>query len=104
MLFRSFYYGLPNNTSVDVSGNGTFTGVLYAPSAAMSLSGGGSSDEDFTGAAIAKTVTMNGHFNFHYDEALKKFGPFRGFIVTSWNEMPPQEVATIPVSLSFLNP
>lgn len=99
-----FYYGLTNNTSLDVGGNGTFTGAIYAPNADLSLSGGGSSDEDFTGAAIAKTVTMNGHFNFHYDEALKKFGPFRGFIVTSWNEMSPQEVATTPVSLDFLNP
>jgi hypothetical protein len=30
---------------------------------------------------------MNGHLNFHYDEALGKRGPSRGFIITSWNEI-----------------
>ena len=57
------------------------------------MSGGGSSDNDFTGAAIVKTATMNGHFKFHYDEDLANYGPGRGYIVTTWNEMAPQAVA-----------
>jgi hypothetical protein len=91
------YYGLPSNTSLSMSGNTAFTGVIYAPSADFSLGGGGSTDYDFVGASITKTVTMNGHFNFHYDEALSKYGPMRGFVVTSWNEMSPQEVAGLAI-------
>ena len=37
-------------------------------------------------------MTLNGHFNFHYDEALQQNGPSRGFVVTSWNEMTPGEI------------
>ena len=87
------YYGLTNNTKVEMGGNASFIGVVYAPNADLTLSGGGSSTAaDFTGAGIAKTVLMNGHYNFHYDEALRKYGPSKGYVVTSWNEMSPQEV------------
>jgi hypothetical protein len=89
------YYGLPGNTSLSYSGNGTFTGVIYAPNADFTLNGGGNSTYDFVGASISKTVSMNGHFNFHYDEALAKYGPKRGFVVTSWNEMTPAEVNSL---------
>lgn len=87
------YYGLTNNTSLSLSGNAAFTGVIYAPNADFTLGGGGNNTYDFVGASITKTATMNGHFNFHYDEALSKFGPMRGYVVTSWNEMSPTEVA-----------
>ena len=69
-----------------------FTGALYTPSADFTLGGGGSTTTDFIGAAIVKTVGMNGHYNFHYDEALSKYGPNKGYVVTSWNEMSPGEV------------
>jgi hypothetical protein len=88
------YYGLPANTSLSISGNGAFSGTIYAPNADLALNGGGNDAVDFIGATITKTSTMNGHFNFHYDEALSKFGPSRGYIVTSWNEMTPAEVGT----------
>jgi hypothetical protein len=90
------YYGLTNNTSVDIGGNGTFVGTLYAPNAALTLHGGGGGDEDFSGAAIAKTVDINGHFKFHYDEALAFIGPPKGYVVTKWDEMSPAEVAGGP--------
>lgn len=83
---KFMYYGLPSNTSVSFSGNASFTGVIYAPSAALSLGGGGSNTYDFVGASISSTVTMNGHFNFHYDESLANIGPSRGYVVTSWTE------------------
>lgn len=86
------YYGLPSNTSVSVVGNGTIIGTIYAPNADLTLAGGGTSDTDFMGASVAKTTKMNGHFKFHYDEALKPFGPTRGYVVTSWNELPPDQV------------
>ena len=43
-------------------------------------------------ASITESAKLNGHFNFHYDEALRKFGPFRGYVISSWNEMAPSEV------------
>jgi hypothetical protein len=64
------------------------------------LNGSGATQTDFIGASVSKTVSMNGHFNFHYDEALKKLGPPRGFIVTSWDEMSPQDVRSSIIDTS----
>jgi hypothetical protein len=30
---------------------------------------------------------MNGHFNFHYDEALSRMPGNGRFLITSWNEI-----------------
>jgi hypothetical protein len=90
------YYGLPSNTALAVTGNGSFVGSIYAPNADLTLSGAGGTDQDFSGAAIAKTVTMGGNFKFHYDEALRTVGPPRGYVVTRWDEMTPQDVASGP--------
>ena len=80
------YYGLPSNTSLSLSGNTAFTGVIYAPDAALSLGGGGNNNYDFVGGSVTKTVSINGHFNFHYDECLKN-GPAREYVITAWNEI-----------------
>jgi len=80
------YYGLPSNKSLAFSGNAAFTGVVYAPQAAFTLGGGGNNIYDFVGSTITKTVTMNGHFNFHYDECLKN-GPVKEYVITAWNEI-----------------
>jgi hypothetical protein len=85
-----FYFGLPSNTYLKLSGNGQFVGVIYAPNADFDLKGGGNNDLDFIGASVTKTVTMNGHMNFHYDESLESLST-RAFVVTSWDEMDPQE-------------
>jgi len=84
------YFGLPSNTGLSFSGNATFVGVIYAPNAAFSLGGGGNNVYDFVGASITDTVRMNGHFNFHYDQALARNGPGRGLIPISWDEVDPQ--------------
>jgi hypothetical protein len=82
------YYGLPSNTSIDMGGNAAFVGMIYAPNAALSLGGGGaSSDYDFVGASVTASVKLNGHYNFHYDEAVGRNGPTKGCIVTSWREL-----------------
>ena len=81
------YYGLPTNTSINFNGNASYTGSIYAPSADFTLGGGGSSMYDFVGSSITASVTMNGHYHFHYDEALAKTGPTRGYVVSSWNEV-----------------
>lgn len=81
------YYGTTNNTSLNFSGNASFTGTIYAPEANFTLGGGGSTTYDFVGASVTKTVTINGHFDFHFDEALLSIGPSRGYVATSWSEM-----------------
>jgi len=100
-LATSFHFwGLPACTSVTFSGNAAFTGAIYAPSASFHMNGGGNNNIDFVGAAIARSITMNGHFNFHYDEALAREGG-GGYIVGSWNEMSPTEVPAATGVVSF---
>jgi hypothetical protein len=82
-------YGLPSLTSISFSGNAQFNGVIYAPEVNFTLNGGGNNTFDFSGAAIVNTVTLNGHFNFHYDESLAAYGPGRDYIPVSWNELTP---------------
>ncbi len=71
------YYGLPGNTSMSINGGGAFVGTIYAPDAALTLGGGGNNIYDFIGSAVANTISLNGHFNFHFDENLQQTGPFR---------------------------
>jgi hypothetical protein len=81
------YFGLPGNTSLGLSGNSSFTGTFYAPNANFALNGGGNNDYDFAGASVTKTVSMHGHFKFHYDERLGRVvGPVR-YRAASWNEL-----------------
>jgi hypothetical protein len=85
---KSFqYYGLPSNTSLSWGGNAGYIGTIYAPQATLSLGGGGNNHFDYQGACICNSITMNGHFNFHYDEDLKRHGPSSGFAVSSWQEL-----------------
>lgn len=81
------YYGTTNNTSISLSGNASFTGSIYAPEANFTLGGGGSNTYDFSGSSITYSVTMNGHFNFHFDEALLRNGPARAYLAKSWTEL-----------------
>jgi hypothetical protein len=85
------FWGLPSCTSISFSGNSSFVGTIYAPNADFRLNGSGNTPIDFIGASITKTSTMNGHFNFHYDEALAREGG-GSFVVTGWNEMEPKDV------------
>jgi hypothetical protein len=86
------FWGTTNCTSITLNGNASFTGTIYAPSADFVMNGSGNTTVDFIGASITKTARLNGRFNFHYDEALNNYGPSRGFIVASWNEMLPAEI------------
>jgi hypothetical protein len=81
------YYGLPSNTSISFKGNAAFTGTIYAPDAAITLTGGGSNDYDFVGSCIGKSITINGHFMFHFDEDLLLDGPASGYIAIRWTEI-----------------
>jgi len=82
-------YGTTNVTSISLSGNGQFTGMLIAPSANFSLSGGGNNTTDFIGMMLVNSVTLNGHFNVHYDEALSRLGASGRYLISSWDEINP---------------
>jgi hypothetical protein len=80
-------YGLPSLTSIDMSGNTAFSGTIYAPEAELKGGGGGNNTLDTSGAIIVGSITLNGHWNFHYDEHLKVNGPNRGWIAKDWKEV-----------------
>jgi len=81
-------YCTDNVTKLSLSGNGEFIGVIYAPMANVQLNGGGYSDFDFIGAVVANYIQLNGHFSFHYDEALKGLIDEGRFKVNLWDEVP----------------
>lgn len=87
------YWGTKNNKSIKLSGNAGFIGTIYALNAALQLGGGGSDIIDFVGAGVADSITMNGHYRFHYDENLREDGPKRGWVASSWNEI---QVSQLP--------
>jgi hypothetical protein len=69
------YYGLPGNVNVSVNAVGSFAWTIYAPAANVTFGAGGSDEADFTGAAVARNITVNGKMNVHYDEQLGVAGP-----------------------------
>jgi len=77
----------PTVTKFTYNGNGEFIGVLVAPEADMQLNGAGSSLNDFIGCIMMKSIDMNGHYCFHYDEALARLNTNRRVLITSWNEI-----------------
>ena len=85
-----YYYGLPGVTTVTFSGASSFIGVIYAPDADFSLSGGGNGN-GCVGSSVTKTISMNGHYNLHYDEDLagisSSSSSSSGFTVTAWQEL-----------------
>jgi hypothetical protein len=84
---RNFwYYGLPGVTSVTFGGTSSFIGVIYAPEASLTLNGGGNNN-GLIGSSITKSITMNGHFDFHFDQDLLSVSPIRAYVVTSWIEL-----------------
>lgn len=79
--------GLPSCTSIRMTGNAAFTGVIYAPSAHLHLGGGGNTSYDCVGAAVVGSVKLNGHFNFHYDEMLGNEDYGYEWLITGWREI-----------------
>jgi hypothetical protein len=54
------------------------------------MNGGGSSDQDFSGSLMVNAVRLNGHFKFHWDEALEHMNSDNDarFLAKSWDEIP----------------
>jgi len=63
---NALFYGLPSCTSVNIAGGPKFFGVVYAPSADMTISG----TTDFYGSAVAYKLTLNGGNFVAIDESL----------------------------------
>ncbi len=80
------YLGTPLNTSVSFSGNTAFVGCIYAPSASLSLSGGGNNEMDFVGSAVENRASLNGRFKFQYDESLGNTNVV-SWAIGGWNEI-----------------
>jgi hypothetical protein len=80
-------FGLPDCNSITLGGNGAVTAYVYAPEAYLSMGGGGSTTYDSVGAFFVYQINFGGHINFHYDEALLRTGPSRGYIPTTWQEV-----------------
>jgi hypothetical protein len=88
------YIGLPGNTSISYTGNSDFLGTIYAPEADFSMSGGGSATVNFVGSVVANSASFNGHYSFHYDEALAGclYGGGSAYFVSSWKELSLEEI------------
>ena len=81
-------YGNHDSTvsqNITIDGNGSFAGVIYAPTSATSVKGGGSSGDMF-GAITAKTIFFNGNTTLHYDQALGDVGAVIDYRIASWYE------------------
>jgi hypothetical protein len=88
-------FGLPTTKKIDISGNAAFTGVIYAPQADVTMNGGGNNTYDVVGAIVANSAKMNGHFNFHYDEALGRAKILSKYSVASWRELNPEDAPSL---------
>jgi hypothetical protein len=71
------YFGLLTNTNFIFAANANFTGCLYCPEAALSLTSASTNTYDFAGACIGKSITVKSNLNFHFDENLQRIGPGR---------------------------
>jgi hypothetical protein len=59
-------------TALSFNGNGDFIGAIIAPNADVTMNGGGKPNNDFEGAILANSITLNDTFAFHYDESLAR--------------------------------
>lgn len=73
--------------SLTFGGNGVGTGYIYTPGASLTFSGGGSGTYNVVGAIFCHDITINGHYNFHFDESLVPALTSDLFIASSWQEV-----------------
>ena len=79
-------YGTATNTqNINLTGNGRFAGVIYAPHSDLNISGNGGYYGSYTG----NDVNISGNGNVHYDETLvnKTFPGGGGQTTVSWREI-----------------
>jgi type II secretory pathway pseudopilin PulG len=72
--------------SVKIHGDSSFYGAFYGPTADLGIGGGGSLESQVYGSFIARTISMLGNVQVHYDEQLGKVGPIDDYRIESWIE------------------
>jgi len=76
----------PSTQSFSIGGNGQLYAAVYAPQAVVEMKGGGSSGK-VLGSIVAKSISMNGGTDFHYDEALGTVSSGNPFGIVKWREL-----------------
>jgi hypothetical protein len=71
--------------TIHISGNGGFSGAIYAPRYTVEMVGGGNADSIY-GSFVGNTVKMTGVQSVHFDEALADGGLVTDYKVISWFE------------------
>ena len=71
--------------TMKITGNGGFSGAVYAPNYNVEIKGGGTADNIY-GAFVGNIVRLNGVQAVHYDEALADGGLISDFKIVSWFE------------------
>ncbi|MDB6111530.1 MAG: hypothetical protein JWR69_3280 [Pedosphaera sp.] len=89
-------FGLPSCTTINMNGNAGWTACVYAPDADVSGGGGGNNVQDTGGALVCRSLSLRGHWNFHYDESLKSDGSVRGWVGKTWTELPYTNSTSLP--------
>ncbi len=72
--------------NISIAGNGVLSGVVYAPNANISLTGGGNNGQ-VLGAMVGNNVTVTGNSVFHYDESLANLNSSNLWTVSKWREV-----------------
>ncbi len=71
--------------SIEITGNGNLSAVVYAPNADVEMKGGGNSGAVF-GSVVAKNITLTGNSTFHFDESLAELDAGEPLGMHEWNE------------------
>ena len=69
--------------TINYAGSGLFSGVVYAPSANVSIVGNGA----ICGSIVAGSISLSGNAQFHYDESLADLGADSPFRIAKWKEL-----------------
>lgn len=97
-------YGLPSCLSITLSSTSAFSGVIYAPRAALTMTNLTPASVQVVGSTVTAAVNIRGRYQFHYDESLASLGLNRGFlkgfVVTSWNELEAEQAAALPAPVA----
>ncbi len=72
--------------SISISGNGILSGIVYAPNANITMTGGGNNGI-ILGAMVGNNISVTGNSTFHYDESLANLNNSNIWGVTKWREL-----------------
>lgn len=73
----------PTAQDIQIAGNGTLSGLCYAPNSSLTINGNG----DVCGSFVAGTIKVTGNAAFHYDESLENFDTDNPYGITKWREL-----------------